>query len=160
MNEWYCKSMYKSYHEIKRNFPFMNLKATKISKRCVFVLVTWPWWLLDEWLEGSLNVVGAGTMHGFDSDLMQSRNQVNLHIVVELLSTYPIITWIWLNLDQLCPYPPRLPHWHLHTHTTVSVLVKQSPCIWVNTDLNPSRTNNTDTTELITTNFAYFPDIL
>ena len=59
----------------------------KISKRRVFVLVTWPWRLPDEWLEacGSLTVVGAGTKHGFGTDqirnptiwLAESRNQVN-----------------------------------------------------------------------------------
>ena len=38
-----------------------------ISKRCGFVLVTWPWRLPEEWPEAcsNLTVVGAGTMHGF-----------------------------------------------------------------------------------------------
>ena len=46
---------------------YINVKATKISKRCVFVLVTWPWRLREKLPEacGSLTVVGAGTMHGF-----------------------------------------------------------------------------------------------
>ena len=29
--------MYKWCHESRRNYTFVNLKATKISKRCVFV---------------------------------------------------------------------------------------------------------------------------
>ena len=74
-------------HESKINYTFVNLKARKISKRCVFVLVTWPWRLPEEWPVacGSLTVVGAGTMHGFGTDpirnptiwLVESRNQVN-----------------------------------------------------------------------------------
>ena len=80
--------MYKWCHESRRNYTFVKLKATKISKRCVFVLVTWPWRLPEEWPEacGSLTVVGAGTKHGFGTDpirnptiwLAESRNQVNL----------------------------------------------------------------------------------
>ena len=87
LNEWYHENMYKWCHESRRNYTFINVKATKISKRCVFVLVTWPWRLLEEWSEacGSLTVVGAGTMHGFGTDpirnptiwLVGSRIQVN-----------------------------------------------------------------------------------
>ena len=65
----------------------LDLKTTEISKRCVFVLVTWPWRLPEEWPEAcsSLTVVGAGTMHGFGTDpirnptiwLVESQNQVN-----------------------------------------------------------------------------------
>ena len=65
----------------------INLKATKISRQCVFGLVMWPWRLLEKWLEAcnSLTVVGAGTMHGFGTGpirnptiwLVESRNQIN-----------------------------------------------------------------------------------
>ena len=88
LNEWRYENMYKWCHESRRNYTFVNLKATKIAKRCVFVLVTWPWRLPEEWPEarGSLTVVGAGTKHGFGTDptrnptiwLVESRNQVNL----------------------------------------------------------------------------------
>ena len=95
--------MYKWCHKSRRNYTFVNLKATKISKRCVFILVTWPWWLPEEWPEacGSLTVVGAGTKHGFGTDqhpimltplgIRQSDwwragiRSTNLHIVVELI---------------------------------------------------------------------------
>ena len=80
--------MYKWCHESRRYSTFVNLQATKISKRCVFILVTWPWRLPEEWTKacGSLTVVGAGTMHGFGTDpmrnpkiwLVESRNRVNL----------------------------------------------------------------------------------
>ena len=79
--------MYKWYYETRWNYHFLNLKTTKISKHSVFVLVTWPWRLPEEWLEvcGSLTVVGAGTMHGFGTDpirnpsiwLLESRNEVS-----------------------------------------------------------------------------------
>ena len=79
--------MYKWCHKSRRNYTFVNLKATKISKRCVFILVTWPWRLPEEWPEacGNFTVVGAGTKHGFGIDpirnptiwLVESRNQVN-----------------------------------------------------------------------------------
>ena len=90
---WYAfkwmiiRNMYKCCHKSRRNYTFVNLKATKISKRCVYILVTWPWRLTEEWPEacGSLTVVGAGTKHGFGTDpirnptiwLVESRNQVN-----------------------------------------------------------------------------------
>ena len=63
-------NMYKWCHETRRNYLFINLNATKISKRCIFVLVTWPWQLPEEWPEAcsSLTVVGAGTMHGFGTN--------------------------------------------------------------------------------------------
>ena len=87
LNEWYYENMYKWCHETHRNYPYINPKATKISKRGFFVLVTWPWWLPAEWPEvcGSLTVVGAGTMHGFGTEpirnptiwLAESQNQVN-----------------------------------------------------------------------------------
>ena len=87
LSEWYNENMSKWCHESRKNYTFINLKATKISKRCGFVLVTWPWWLPEEWPKacGSLNVVGAGTMHGFGTEpirnptiwLVESRKQVN-----------------------------------------------------------------------------------
>ena len=87
LNELYQENMHKICHETKRNYPVLNLKATKISKLCVCVLFTWPWRLPEEWPEacGSLAVVGAGIMHDFGSDpirnptiwLVGSRNQVN-----------------------------------------------------------------------------------
>ena len=88
LNEWWYENMYKWCHESKINYTFVNLKATKISKRFVFVLVTCPRRLPEEWPEacGSLTAVGAGTKHGFGTDpirnptiwLVESRNQVNL----------------------------------------------------------------------------------
>ena len=78
---------HKRCHKSRRNYTFVNLKATENSKRCVFVLVTWPWRLPEEWPEacGSLTVVGAGTKHGFGTDLIrnptiwlvENQNQVN-----------------------------------------------------------------------------------
>ena len=63
------------------------MEPEEISKRCVFVLVTWPRRLPEEWPEacGSLTVVFAGIMHGFDTGpitnptiwLVESRTQVN-----------------------------------------------------------------------------------
>ena len=63
-------NMYKWCHETRRNYLFINLNAMKISKRCIFVLVTWPWQWPEEWPEAcsSLTVVGAGTRHGFGTD--------------------------------------------------------------------------------------------
>ena len=62
-----------------------NLKA--ISKRCFFVLVTWPRALPDDWPEmyGGWSMVGVPTLHGFDIDLIknptiwlaENQNQVN-----------------------------------------------------------------------------------
>ena len=59
----------------------------KILKQCGFVLVMWPWQLLEEWPEacGSLTVVSAVIMHSFGTDpirnpaiwLVESQNQVN-----------------------------------------------------------------------------------
>ena len=70
LNEWYYEIMYKWCHDTRGNCPFINLKATKTSKRCVLVLVAWSWRLLEEWLEacGSLTMVGAGFMHGFGTE--------------------------------------------------------------------------------------------
>ena len=86
-NKWYYENMNKWSHETRGNYPFINFQATKISKRCVFVLATWSWRLPGEWPEacGSLTVVGAGIMHCFGTDpirnptiwLVESRNQVN-----------------------------------------------------------------------------------
>ena len=87
-------NMYKWCHETRRNYLFINLNATKISKRCIFVLVTWPWQLPEEWPEAcsSLTVVGAGTMHGLALTQLGIRQSdwrragirtANLHIVVE-----------------------------------------------------------------------------
>ena len=44
--------------------------ASTISKRYVYVFVTRPWLLLEEWAEacGSLIMVHAETMHGFGTD--------------------------------------------------------------------------------------------
>ena len=71
-------NMYKWCHETRRNYLFINLNGTKILKRCIlifrfwciFVLVTWPLQLPEEWPEAcsSLTVVGAGTMHGFGTN--------------------------------------------------------------------------------------------
>ena len=94
LNEWQYENMYKWCHESRRNYTFANLKAAKMSKRCVFVLVTWPWRLPEEWSEtcGSLTVVSAGTMHILaltQLEIQQSDwwragiRSINLHIVVE-----------------------------------------------------------------------------
>ena len=87
LNEWNYENICKWYRESRRNYTIITLTTTKILKRCVFVLVTWPWRLLEEWPEacGSLTVVGAGTMHVFCTYptrnptiwLVETRNQVN-----------------------------------------------------------------------------------
>ena len=84
LNEIFYENMYKWCHESRRNYAFINLRATKISKRCVFVLITWPWRLPEEWHDasGNLTMIGAGTMHGFGTGpirnptiwLVESRN--------------------------------------------------------------------------------------
>ena len=70
LNEWYYVKMYTWWHRTSRKYPFIDIKATEISKRCVYVLVTWPWRLPEEWPEAcsTLTVVGAGIMHGFGTD--------------------------------------------------------------------------------------------
>ena len=86
------KNMYKWCHASRKKYPFVNLKATNISKWCVFVLVTWPRRLQEEWPGACsrLTVVGAGTMHGFVTDPIRKCDwwragirSTNLHIVVE-----------------------------------------------------------------------------
>ena len=86
--------MYKSCHESRRNYTFVTLKATKISKRCVFVLVTCPWRLPEEWPEAvvwpwlvlQLSTVLALTQLGIrQSDWRRAGiRSTTLHIVVEL----------------------------------------------------------------------------
>ena len=112
-NKWYYENMNKWSHESRGNYPFINFQATKISKRCVFVLATWPWRLPGEWPEacGSLTVVGAGTMHGFGTDPIRIRQfdwwragirSTNLHIVVEChinLTAFTMNTCLNRNFD-------------------------------------------------------------
>ena len=100
LNKLYYQNMYKWCHETRRNYPFINLKATKISKRCVFLFwsrgpdgyrkndrkreVVWPWLVLE------LCTVLALTQSGIrQSDWWRAGiRSTNLHIVVEYLSTY------------------------------------------------------------------------
>ena len=102
LNEWWYENMYKWCHESRRNYTFVNLKAMKILKWCIFVLVTQPWWLPEEWPEAcsSLLVVGAGlctvlalTQLGIrQTDWWRAGiRSTNLHIVVEFV----IITIGW-----------------------------------------------------------------
>ena len=86
--------MYKWCHESRRNYTFVKLKATKISKRCVLFwsrgpdgyrkndrkrAVVWPWLVLE------LSTVLALTQLGIrQSDWRRAGiRSTNLHIVVE-----------------------------------------------------------------------------
>ena len=86
--------MYKWCHESRRNYTFVKLKATKISKRCVLFwsrgpdgyrkndrkrAVVWPWLVLE------LSTVLALTQLGIrQSDWRRvGIRSTNLHIVVE-----------------------------------------------------------------------------
>ena len=88
--------MYKWCHESRRNYTFIKLKATKISKRCVLFwsrgpdgyrkndgkrAVVWPWLVLE------LSTVLALTQLGIrQSDWRRAGiRSTNLHIVVEWL---------------------------------------------------------------------------
>ena len=97
--------MYRWCHE-SRNYTFVNLKATKISKRCIFVLVTWPWRLPEEWPEAwvvlpwlvlELCTVLALTQLGIrQSDWWRAGIwSTNLHIVVELVDWPYLFRLLW-----------------------------------------------------------------
>ena len=96
--------MYKWCHEFRRNYTFVNLKTTKISKRCVFVLVTCRWRLPENdrkravvrpWLVLKLSTVLALTQYGIrQSDWWRAGiRSTNLHIVVELNITISYKSW-------------------------------------------------------------------
>ena len=125
-------------HESRRNYPFINVKATKVQKSCVFVLVTWPWQLPEEWPEAcsSLTVVGAGTVLALtqlgirQSDRWRAGiKSTNLHIVVEyetkvwnglvdgknkqytVQCVFPHSwVWMWSPLCMICCEPGERPH--------------------------------------------------
>ena len=94
LNEWWYENMYKWCHESRRNYIFVNLKATKISKQCVLFwsrvpdgyrkndqkrAVVWPWLVLE------LSTVLALTQLGIrQSDWWRAGiRSTNLHIVGE-----------------------------------------------------------------------------
>ena len=91
--------MYKWCHESRRNYTFVKLKATKISKRCVLFwsrgpdgyrkndrkrAVVWPWLVLE------VSTVLALTQLGIQqSDWRRvGIRSTNLHIVVEYATTH------------------------------------------------------------------------
>ena len=53
------------YQESRRNRPSKDLKATTVSKRSVFVLITWSWPLPELWMEacGSSTDTGPGDIY-------------------------------------------------------------------------------------------------
>ena len=94
LNEWYYENIHKWCHESRRNYTFVKLKATKISKRCFLFwsrgpdgyrkndrkrAVVWPWLVLE------LSTVLALTQLGIrQSDWRRAGiRSINLHIVVE-----------------------------------------------------------------------------
>ena len=111
--------MYKWCHESRRNYTFIKLKATKISKRCVLFwsrgpdgyrkndrkrAVVWPWLVLE------LSTVLALTQLGIrQSDWRRAGiRSINLHIVVEWRNWYRV----WghgcdTTESQMSPQPRR-----------------------------------------------------
>ena len=102
LNEWWYENMYKWCHESRRNYTFVKLKATKISKRCVLFwsrgpdgyrkndrkrAVVWPWLVLE------LSTVLALTQLGIrQSDWRRvGIRSTNLHIVVECKSMHEFV---------------------------------------------------------------------
>ena len=90
----------------RRNYTFVNLQATEISKRCVWSrgpdgyrkndrkrAVVWPWLVLE------LCTVLALTQLGIrQSDWWRARiRSTNLHIVVEYVVRNNVLTWIALK---------------------------------------------------------------